>query len=304
MDARQARVVRAALHLPQGLNKVRLTKAHFIWTEPHSKRLRVWMTIQKEGRAAGADKHDPGADVRARVPRAARAVPGPCEARRKEYLGSTHASAPKVQHKRTFLFLERRTLKHGAVKMVEFPSSVVPVRSKVSEQLLSSDTDTDTDNYKSKSPGAPGCSRATGLTVDLSSKDLEGNSEPHQLGGERSCSDKLGDWDQACRTGALRRLWHAPLTENERSPITGRLASLGTGTTMIALRWPGLSIGLLDQPAWNQYSELEKSITDVKKQPEGTSRSKSLGTRHQYMLRVVLTPSSAVDHPHQENSSQ
>jgi len=35
----------------KGLNKVRLTEAHFIWTEPHSKRLRVSMTIQKEVRA-------------------------------------------------------------------------------------------------------------------------------------------------------------------------------------------------------------------------------------------------------------
>lgn len=32
----------------KGLNKVRLTEAHFIWTEPHSKRLRVSLTIQKE----------------------------------------------------------------------------------------------------------------------------------------------------------------------------------------------------------------------------------------------------------------
>lgn len=32
----------------KGLNKVRLTDARFIWTEPHSKRLRVAITIQKE----------------------------------------------------------------------------------------------------------------------------------------------------------------------------------------------------------------------------------------------------------------
>ena len=32
----------------KGLNRVRLTDAHFIWTEPHSKRLRVSLTIQKE----------------------------------------------------------------------------------------------------------------------------------------------------------------------------------------------------------------------------------------------------------------
>lgn len=34
----------------KGLNKVRLIDAGFIWTEPHSKRLRVKLTIQKEVR--------------------------------------------------------------------------------------------------------------------------------------------------------------------------------------------------------------------------------------------------------------
>lgn len=32
----------------RGLNKVRLIDAGFIWTEPHSKRLRVKLTVQKE----------------------------------------------------------------------------------------------------------------------------------------------------------------------------------------------------------------------------------------------------------------
>ncbi|KAJ8514560.1 hypothetical protein ONZ45_g7919 [Pleurotus djamor] len=78
----------------------------------------------------------------------------------------------KVPHKRTFLFLEQLILKHGAqkdtisvkevrdgldffysqrnhaIKMVEFLSSVVPVRSKSSEQLLSSDTHSNTANFK------------------------------------------------------------------------------------------------------------------------------------------------------------
>lgn len=34
----------------RGLNKVRLIDAGFIWTEPHSKRLRVKLTVQKEVR--------------------------------------------------------------------------------------------------------------------------------------------------------------------------------------------------------------------------------------------------------------
>ncbi|KAJ7893586.1 NMD3 family-domain-containing protein, partial [Mycena leptocephala] len=78
----------------------------------------------------------------------------------------------KVPHKQMFLFLEQLILKHGAqkdtiavkevqdgldffysqrshaIKMVEFLSSVVPVRSKSSEQLLSSDMHTNTANYK------------------------------------------------------------------------------------------------------------------------------------------------------------
>lgn len=32
----------------RGLNKVRLIDAHFLWTEPHSKRLRIKLTVQKE----------------------------------------------------------------------------------------------------------------------------------------------------------------------------------------------------------------------------------------------------------------
>ncbi|KAJ7732722.1 NMD3 family-domain-containing protein [Mycena maculata] len=78
----------------------------------------------------------------------------------------------KVPHKQTFLFLKQLILKHGAqknviavkevkdrlgffysqqshaIKMVDFLPSVVPVRLKSSEQLLSSDTHTNTANYK------------------------------------------------------------------------------------------------------------------------------------------------------------
>ena len=32
----------------RGLKSVRLIDAHFVWTEPHSKRLRVKLTVQKE----------------------------------------------------------------------------------------------------------------------------------------------------------------------------------------------------------------------------------------------------------------
>lgn len=46
----------------KGLQKVRLIDAGFIWTEPHSKRLRVKLTIQKEVRLSFRVSRVPCAD--------------------------------------------------------------------------------------------------------------------------------------------------------------------------------------------------------------------------------------------------
>lgn len=78
----------------------------------------------------------------------------------------------KVNHKRTFLFLEQLILRHNAhkdtvsikeakdgldffyvqrshaIKMCEFLAAVTPVRTKGSEQLLSTDTHSGTSSYK------------------------------------------------------------------------------------------------------------------------------------------------------------
>ena len=78
----------------------------------------------------------------------------------------------KVLHKRTFLWLEQLIMKYNAhkdttnikeikdgvdffytskgnaIKMVEFLSSMVPMRVKTSEQLISTDIHTSTSNYK------------------------------------------------------------------------------------------------------------------------------------------------------------
>ena len=40
------------------MNKVRLVHAEFIWTEPHSKRLKLKLTIQKEVSAACVSSSD------------------------------------------------------------------------------------------------------------------------------------------------------------------------------------------------------------------------------------------------------
>ncbi|KAK2465867.1 hypothetical protein APHAL10511_001508 [Amanita phalloides] len=152
----------------KGLSKVRLTDAHFIWTEPHSKRLRISLTVQKE--VLTSTVLEQTFEIEYLVQH------GQCSDCTKLAAKNTWKAMvqvrQKVQHKRTFLFLEQLILKHGAqkdtvsvkevrdgldffyasrshaVKMVEFLTGVVPVRSKTSEQLLSADTHSNTANFK------------------------------------------------------------------------------------------------------------------------------------------------------------
>ncbi|KAF9027017.1 NMD3-domain-containing protein [Hymenopellis radicata] len=152
----------------KGLNKVRLTDAHFIWTEPHSKRLRVSMTIQKE--VLTNTILEQTFEIEYLVQHGQ--CPDCAKLAAKNTWKALVQVRQKVSHKRTFLFLEQLILKHGAqkdtisvkevrdgldffysqrshaLKMVEFLGSVVPIRSKASEQLLSSDTHTNTANFK------------------------------------------------------------------------------------------------------------------------------------------------------------
>ncbi|KAI0313286.1 NMD3 family-domain-containing protein [Amylostereum chailletii] len=152
----------------KGLSKVRLTEAHFIWTEPHSKRLRVSLTIQKE--VLTSTILEQIFEIEYLVQH------GQCPDCTKLAAKNTWKALvqvrQKVPHKRTFLFLEQLILKHGAqkdtisvkevrdgldffyssrshaLKMVEFLNGVVPIRTKTSERLLSSDTHSGTANYK------------------------------------------------------------------------------------------------------------------------------------------------------------
>ncbi|KAI6116381.1 NMD3 family-domain-containing protein [Pisolithus sp. B1] len=142
----------------KGLNKVRLTEAHFIWTEPHSRRTAT-STILEQVFEIEYLVHN------TQCPDCTRLAA-------KNTWKALVQVRQKVAHKRTFLFLEQLILKHGAqkdtvsvkevrdgldffysqrshaIKMVEFLSGVVPVRTKGSEQLLSTDTHSNTANYK------------------------------------------------------------------------------------------------------------------------------------------------------------
>ncbi|KAL4628926.1 hypothetical protein ACB092_05G272700 [Castanea dentata] len=126
----------------KNLNKVRLVHAEFIWTEPHSKRIKVKLKVQKEV-------------LNGAILDQSYAV---------EYVQQEHWVAAvqlrqHVSHRRTFFYLEQLILKHDAtasaikikqmeqgidfffsnrshgVKFVEFIGMVAPMKSRNDKQL-------------------------------------------------------------------------------------------------------------------------------------------------------------------------
>uniref|UniRef100_A0A8B9SR53 60S ribosomal export protein NMD3 n=1 Tax=Anas platyrhynchos TaxID=8839 RepID=A0A8B9SR53_ANAPL len=138
------------------LNKVRLIDAGFIWTEPHSKRLKLKVTVQKE---------------------VINGAPQMCEdchrIEAKDFWKAVVQVRQKTLHKKTFFYLEQLILKHKlhqntlrikeihdgldfyysskqqAQKMVDFLQCTVPSRSKSSQRLTSHDVHSNVYNYKS-----------------------------------------------------------------------------------------------------------------------------------------------------------
>ncbi|KAJ1941219.1 ribosome-binding protein, partial [Linderina macrospora] len=152
----------------KGLGKVRLIDAGFIWTEPHSRRIKVKLTIQKEVFTATILQQ--AFEVEFVV--SSMMCPDCMRVMAQNTWKAMVQVRQKVDHQRTFFYLEQLILKHNAahdtinikevkggldfhfaqrahaIKMVEFLASMVPTRSKTSEQLISSDVHTSTSNYK------------------------------------------------------------------------------------------------------------------------------------------------------------
>lgn len=152
----------------KGLSKVRIIDASFIWTEPHSKRLKVKITVQSE--AYQNTILQQAFEVEYVV------VYGQCTDCAKSFTAHTWRACvqvrQKVPHKRTFLYLEQLMLKHNAhrdatniketkdgldfffsqrnhaQKMIDFLTAVAPVRTKKSEELISTDIHTSTKSFK------------------------------------------------------------------------------------------------------------------------------------------------------------
>jgi nonsense-mediated mRNA decay protein 3 len=149
-------------------NRVKLVDAQFLWTEPHSKRVKVKVTIQG---AVGDGKVLQQSFQTVYV-----VATMMCPDCQKSY---THAAwkacvqvRQKVQHKRTFLYLEQLILKHGAhsdtlnIKdardgtdfyfgvvaqakaFLSFLASVVPIETKESKEHASTDVQNNVTVYR------------------------------------------------------------------------------------------------------------------------------------------------------------
>lgn len=152
----------------KGLSKVRLIDASFIWTEPHSKRIKIKITIQKEAFTATILQQSFVLEVIV----ANQQCMDCAKVMAKNTWRAVVQARQKVDHKRTFLYLEQLILKHNAhkdvsnikgqpdgldfffqsrshaIKFVDFLQAVVPCRYSTSEQLISLDTHSGHSTFK------------------------------------------------------------------------------------------------------------------------------------------------------------
>lgn len=152
----------------KGLNKVKLINARFRWTEPHSRRIRVQLTVQKEAFNCILQQ-DVVVEFVVEYQQ--------CDMCQRDAADIDEWQAvvqvrQKVHHKRTFLYLEQLIIKHNAqedtvgikvhpdgldfyfmhrsqgLRFVSFLNHVVPVRYKQSNHLISHDANSNIYRYK------------------------------------------------------------------------------------------------------------------------------------------------------------
>ncbi|KAF2690508.1 nonsense-mediated mRNA decay protein-like protein 3 [Lentithecium fluviatile CBS 122367] len=152
----------------RGLNKLRIIDAGFIWTEPHSRRIKVKITVQSEIGEGTIMQQSFEVEYTQNYHQ--------CPDCAKSYTHNTWRACvqvrQKVPHKRTFLYLEQSILKHAAHKdtinikevhdgidfyfaqrnhaeaFVDFLKAVVPVHVRKSQELISMDIHTSTKSFK------------------------------------------------------------------------------------------------------------------------------------------------------------
>ncbi|KAF2736164.1 nonsense-mediated mRNA decay protein-like protein 3 [Polyplosphaeria fusca] len=152
----------------KGLNKLRIIDANFIWTEPHSRRIKLRISVQQEIAEGAIMQQAFEVEFTQNFHQ--------CPDCKKSYTHNTWRAVvqvrQKVPHKRTFLYLEQLILKHSAHKdtinikevhdgidfffaqrnhaeaFVDFLKAVTPINVNKSSQLISADTHSGTKSYK------------------------------------------------------------------------------------------------------------------------------------------------------------
>lgn len=153
----------------KGLNKVKLVDAGFVWTEPHSRRVKTKLTVQKEV--------FPNCILQQSFVIEFVVDACQCEGCRHVMSEQTWKASvqvrQKVDHKKTFFYLEQLILKHSAhthttnikevpdgmdfyyqskshaMKFLDFLQCVVPIKNKgAAEKLISADVKSATANIK------------------------------------------------------------------------------------------------------------------------------------------------------------
>ncbi|CAB9500462.1 ribosomal export protein NMD3 [Seminavis robusta] len=147
---------------------VRLVDASWIWTEPHSMRLKVRLAVQKEVQAGTILQQSFLVEF---IVRNQQCVDCAAEFRQGTWKSLVQVRQ-RVGHKRTFLYLEQLILKHGAhrgclsieafkdgmdfyfpdkgkaARFICFLENVVPIKTKCSKKLIGTDDKSNVSNFK------------------------------------------------------------------------------------------------------------------------------------------------------------
>lgn len=153
----------------KGLQKVHLVDACFLWTEPHSRRLKVKLVVQKELFAGTIIQQTAVVEFIVMIQMCPTCQK--TEAGQDAWVAKVQARQ-KVDHKRTFFYLEQLILKNKmheqamkideqtdgidfsyahrrqALQMLDFLVSVAPIKWQHSEQLVSHDSKSNTANVR------------------------------------------------------------------------------------------------------------------------------------------------------------
>jgi len=158
------------LNKTRGANggKVRLIDASWIWTEPHSMRLKIKLTVQKEVQSGTILQQSFVVEFVVRNQQCTE-----CQAEfRQGSWKSLVQVRQRVGHKRTFLYLEQQILRHGAhrgalsvetfrdgmdfyfpdkgkaARFITFLENCVPIKTKESKKLIGTDDKSNISNFK------------------------------------------------------------------------------------------------------------------------------------------------------------